>query len=203
MTAKNNSTLILTEKERRTFRLIGLLPLTFFIAQAIHYWRINELGHILWMCNIGNLLLAVGLFLERPTMIRVATLWMIPGLAVWFVYVVLAWGVFLTSTMAHVGGFVVAIFVLRRIGIDQRSWFYALLWYLGVQFLSRLFTSRELNVNVSHMVEAGWQQTFRSYWTFWLVLTVGTAIVLWLSGLLLRVLWPAERNLRFSEIASS
>ncbi len=45
------------------FRLIGLLPLTFFLAQAIHYWRVGGMGNLLWMCNVGNLLLSVGLFL--------------------------------------------------------------------------------------------------------------------------------------------
>src|SRR5688572_5584435 len=88
------------------FRLLGILPLVFFLFQGIHYWRIGELGHTLWMCNIGNLVLAIGLFLSNTTLIRVAALWMIPGLAVWFTYVVLPWGVFLSSTLAHVGGFV-------------------------------------------------------------------------------------------------
>jgi hypothetical protein len=191
------------ERDRLTFRILGLLPLAFFIAQGVHYWRINELGHMLWMCNIGNLILALGLFLERPALIRVAALWMIPGLVVWFVYVVLAWGVFLTSTMAHVGGLVVAMFALKRIGMDQLSWLYALLWYLGIQVLSRFFTPRELNVNVAHTIEGGWQQTFSSYWTFWLVLTLSTAVVLWAIGLMLRLLWPAEKTLNLSEVSTS
>src|SRR4030095_15359618 len=62
-------------------RLLGFFPLFFFLAQAIHYWRISELGHMLWMCNIGNLLLAIGLFLNRPLLTRVAVIWLIPGLA--------------------------------------------------------------------------------------------------------------------------
>ena len=187
------------DRDRLTFRLLGLLPLAFFLFQVVHYWRINELGHVLWMCNIGNLLLAIGLFLERPVIIRMAALWMIPGLVVWFIYVVLTWGVFLTSTLAHVGGFVVAMFALRRVGMDQISWLYALVWYFAVQFLCRFITPRELNVNVAHAVEAGWQQTFSSYWTFWLVLSLGTAVILWGLGLLMRSIWPAERAFQLSE----
>ena len=75
---------------RTRLRLIGVLPLIFFLAQAIHYWRINELGHMLWMCNIGNLILALGLFFEKPVVIRLSAIWMAPGLVVWFIYVVLA-----------------------------------------------------------------------------------------------------------------
>src|SRR5882762_6015889 len=74
----------LTTKELRP---LGILPLAFFCAQAIHYWQINEIGQMLWMCNVGNLLLALGLFLEEAIMIRVAVIWIIPGLAVWFLFI--------------------------------------------------------------------------------------------------------------------
>jgi hypothetical protein len=72
-------------------RLLGFLPLVFFLAQGVHYWRSNELGHMLWMCNIGNLILALGLFFNNPVVVRLAAIWMLPGILVWFVYVVLTW----------------------------------------------------------------------------------------------------------------
>ena len=68
------------------FRLIGLLPLTFFLAQAIHYWRVGGMGNLLWMCNVGNLLLSVGLFLNHRELIRAAAIWTIPGLGIWARY---------------------------------------------------------------------------------------------------------------------
>jgi hypothetical protein len=172
-------------------RLLGLLPLLFFLAQGVHYWRINQLGHMLWMCNIGNLVLALGLFFEKPLLVRVAAIWTIPGLIVWFFYVVLAWGVFITSTLAHVGGIAVAAYALKTYRMDRNSWRYAFGWLLIVQLLSRFATAPELNVNVAHAVQPGWERTFPSYWMFWLTLTLATAVVLWLSGLLWRALWPA------------
>ena len=176
------------------FRLMGLLPLAFFLAQGAHYWRINELGHMLWMCNIGNLVLAIGLFLNNALFIRVAVIWMFPGLMVWALYVALAWGMFLSSTLAHVGGLIVGIAALRRVGMDRTGWRYALGWYLVVQFLSRVLTPANLNVNVAHYVEPGWQQTFDTYWKFWLVLTLLTAIVLWIIGTALHRIWPIQRT---------
>jgi len=177
------------------FRLLGFLPLTFFLAQAIHYWRLpdGEIGHMLWMCNIGNLILAFGLFFQRSMLIRVAALWMVPGLVVWFVYVVAAWGVFFSSTLAHVGGFIVGLIALRRVGMDQHGWLYAFVWYLAVQLLSKLLTRADLNVNVAHGIDPGWRNTFASYWKFWLVLTLSVAAILWLLGLLLRLLWPNQK----------
>ena len=177
---------------RTRMRLLGLLPLTFFLAQGVHYWRIDQLGHMLWLCNIGNLLLAMGLFLEKPLVVRLAAIWMIPGLLVWFIYVVLAWGVFLTSTLAHVGGLIVAMFALRSYRMDRTAWRWAFGWYLVVQLLSRFVTPPDLNVNLAHTIQPGWESAFESYWIFWLTLTLVAAVVLWLSGLLLRSIWPAS-----------
>lgn len=178
------------EQNNYRFRLLGFLPLIFFFAQAFHYWRVNELGNMLWMCNIGNLLLALGLFLRRPLLVRVAVLWMVPGLIVWFVYVVLAWGIFLSSTLAHVGGFAVGMFALRRVRMDRVSWLYALGWYFLLQLVSRLFTAAALNVNVAHNVDSGWQQIFNSYWKFWLVLLLVAIALLGGLNLLFYKLWP-------------
>lgn len=178
----------------QNFRLLGLLPLMFFLAQALHYWRTNEpvqLAHMLWTCNVGNLLLAVGLLGNKPSLIRVATLWILPGFVIWFVFVVLPWGVFLSSVLAHLGGSVVALIALRKIGMDRRSWLYAFAGYLLIQLISRLVTPADLNVNVSHKVYEGFESTFNSYWKFWLVTTGLTALILWGQAKLLRMLWPA------------
>jgi hypothetical protein len=176
---------------RTRLRLLGLLPLIFFLAQGVHYWKINQLGHMLWMCNVGNLLLALGLFLEKPLVIRLSAIWMIPGLIIWFLYVVLAWGVFLTSTLAHVGGLIVALIALSKVRMDRSAWRWAFGWYLVIQMLSRFVTPRDLNVNLAHAIQPGWERTFPSYWLFWLALTLFTAVVLWLSALLFWSIWPA------------
>jgi hypothetical protein len=194
------------QRGARQLRLLGFLPLTFFTAQAIHYWQIKQLGHMLWMCNIGNLLLALGLFLEAPILIRVAVIWMVPGVVVWFLYVVPTWGMLLTgsfsyaeafgvisSTLAHVGGFAAGIAVLRRVGMDARGWFYAFIWYFVVQLFSRLVTPPQMNVNLSHSIQPGWEQTFNTYWRFWLVLTVLVGVALWTLGIILKTLCPASR----------
>jgi len=186
-------------------RLLALFPLAFFTAQAIHYLQINQLGHMLWMCNIGNLLLALGLFLGEAMLIRVAVIWMVPGVAVWFAYVVPTWGALLSggfsyvqlfgvlsSTLAHLGGCAVGIAVLRRVGMDGRAWLYAYIWYFCVQLLSRLISPAEMNVNLAHAIQPGWEQTFSSYLKFWLVLSLLVGICLWVLGLILKWLWPAS-----------
>ncbi len=174
------------------FRLLGLLPLTFFLAQVVHYWRYGGMGHLAWMCNIGNLLLAIGIFLDHRELIRAAAIWTIPGLGVWFWYVWLNGDTAVSSTLAHVGGIVVGLFVLRRVRMDRIAWFYAFVWYLFMQIVSRLVTSPELNVNVAHRIQAGWEGAFGSFWKFWLVMTIVVAVGLWGIGLVLSWIWPAR-----------
>jgi len=172
------------------FRLLGFLPLIFFLAQTIHYWRYGGTGNLLWMCNVGNLLLAIGLFLYHRELIRAAAIWTIPGLGVWFWYVWLRGDTALSSTLAHVGGLIVALIALRRVRMDRTAWLYAFAWYLFLQLVSRLTTAPDLNVNVAHHIQTGWESAFGSFWKFWLVMTAVVAVGLWLIGKILSLVWP-------------
>jgi len=182
------------------FRLLGVLPLSFFLAQTVHYWQINQLGHLLWMCNVGNLLLAAGLFLNQPRLIRVAVVWSVPGLFIWCRYVVMEWFGYArldwwavsASTMAHIGGLVVGLVALQRVRLDRLTWLYAFGWYLAIQFISRLTTPPSLNVNVSHYIYAGWEPEFQSYFKFWVALTLVVGACLWLLTWGFSKLWPCQ-----------
>ena len=186
-------------------RLLGFLPLAYFLAQAIHYWQINELGHTLWMCNIGNLMLAAGIFLQQRMLIRVSVMWMVPGLVVWTIYVVPTWGTLirgeysgaqlfgvLSSSLAHLGGLSTGLVILRKVRMDRWAWIYAFVWYLAMQIVSRLFTPAGMNVNLSHRIQDGFEGAFGSYWKFWLLLTFLVALFAWLLCYGFRRLWPAE-----------
>jgi hypothetical protein len=174
------------------FRLIGLLPLIFFLAQTIHYWRVGGMGNLLWMCNIGNLVLAAGLFLGHRELIRAAAIWTIPGLAIWIRYVLFEYDFVVSSALAHVGGIIVALIVLRRVRMDRMAWVYAFVWYLFMQIASRLVTDPRLNVNVAHRIQTGWENAFSSYWKFWIVMTTLVASCLWVIGIVLSWIWPAR-----------
>jgi hypothetical protein len=174
------------------FRLFGLLPLTFFLAQLVHYWRVGGMGNLFWMCNVGNLLLALGIFLNHRELIRAAAIWTIPGLLLWVRYVLFDYDFVVSSALAHVGGIIVALIVLSRVRMDRIAWVYAFVWYLFMQLVSRQATDPRLNVNVAHRIQTGWEQAFSSYWKFWVVMTVLTAFCLWAIGLTLSWIWPAR-----------
>jgi len=171
-------------------RLIGFLPLIFFLGQVIHYWRFGGLGNLAWMCNVGNLLLAIGLFLNHKELIRASAIWTVPGLGVWICYVGLGGGP--SSAIAHLGGIIVGLFVLSYVRMDRIAWLYAFAWYLFVQVVSRNLTTPHLNVNVVYRIQPGWENAFGSFWKFWLVMTLAVAVALWLIGFVLSWIWPAR-----------
>lgn len=175
-------------------RLLGILPLLFFLAQGVHYSRIHQLGNMLWMCNLGSLVLALGLFFEKPLVVRIAAIWTVPGIFMWFFFYVVSWGVYFASVLVHVGGLIVAAIALKTYRMDRNSWLYAFGWSLLLQLISRFVTAPDLNVNVAHAVQPGFERTFPSYWMFWLAMTLVSAVVLWLSGLLWRTVWPAVES---------
>src|SRR4051812_19679264 len=146
------------------------------------------------MCNVGNLLLAIGLFLNHKELIRASAIWTIPGLAVWILYVGPGGG--WSSALAHIGGIIVGCFVLSQVRMDRIAWVYAFAWYLFMQVLSRLITLPDLNVNVVYRIQPGWEGAFSSFWKFWLVMTLLVAIALWLTGLVLSLIWPRKIGIR-------
>src|SRR5438034_9630371 len=95
------------------FRLLGFLPLIFFLVEVVRYARYGGLGNLDWMCNVGNLLLAAGLFLNHRELIRAAAIWTIPGLGIWFWFVWLNGSTAFSSTLAHIGGIIIGMLVLR------------------------------------------------------------------------------------------
>jgi hypothetical protein len=174
------------------FRLIGLLPLTFFLAQALHYWRVGGAGNLLWMCNVGNLLLATGLFLNQREVIRAAAIWTIPGLGIWIRYVLFEYDFVIASALAHVGGIIVGLIVLRRVRVNRFAWVYAFVWYLFLQIISRAATDPLLNVNVAQRIQTGWEQAFSSFGKFWIVMTLLVVFCLWAIGMVLSWIWPVD-----------
>jgi hypothetical protein len=174
------------------YRLLGVLPLIFFLVQTIHYWRYGGVGNLLWMCNAGNVLLGIGLLVGHREMIRAAAIWTVPGLGIWVKYVLLASGFYFSTTLAHVGGIAVGLIALQRVRMDRIAWLYAFGWYLLTQLAARLFAPADLNVNVADHVQAGWETTFVSYWKFWIVMSLAVAAVLWAIGFGLSLVWPTR-----------
>jgi hypothetical protein len=105
-------------------------------------------------------------------------------------------GVVFASVLAHVGGLLVGLVALRRVGVDRYAWVYGLGWYFVVQLTSRFSTRYDFNVNASQKIYPGWDHTFHAYWKFWLVMSLLVAAMLWIITLVLNKLWPSRLEAR-------
>ncbi|MES0489259.1 MAG: hypothetical protein ABUK01_04655, partial [Leptospirales bacterium] len=63
----------------------------------------------------------------------------------------------LYSIISHVGAVAAALYGVFKLKIEKNSWFHALIFFIMLQFLSRLITPPELNINVSHTIWRGWE----------------------------------------------
>ena len=168
-----------TPIEGNRFRRLGILPLVFFLARVIEYAVVAKTPEqILWCCHISNLLLAIGMFLANPFLIRVAVFWLILGLPPWAMDMVMTGLVTPVSLLSHGGGFVLAILAIRHVGAKPRSWLPSLLYFLILQQVTRLVTAPTpyTNVNVAHFAYGPWKDLFAKYWTYWAVNTALTTL---------------------------
>ncbi len=179
------------------FRLLGFLPLCFYIARAIEYIIVARTPEqMLWSCHVSNLMLAAGLFMGNPFLIRVASFWQILGVPPWILATTMehAWlkPVTLISIFSHVGGCVVAIIAIRRVGAKRGSWIPSLVYFVILQQVTRLLTvpGPYTNVNVAHFAYGPMKDWFASYWTYWLANTSAVALTLIVIEFILLRLFP-------------
>lgn len=175
------------------FRLLGILPLTFFLARVIEYVVVAKTPEqILWSCHISNLLLAIGMFWAKPWLIRVAVFWLILGVPPWVIDMVVSRLVTPVSIFSHLGGGVMAIVAIKRVRARRGSWLPSLGYFLVLQQLTRLVTvpGPYTNVNVAHFAYGPWQGLFDSYWKYWVVNTALAAATLWVIDWVLAKIFP-------------
>jgi hypothetical protein len=177
------------------FRLLGLVPLAIYLAHFRYNWSLGNPGNGLWMCHVSNLSLAFGLMLAQPVLIRLAVLWIIPGIPLWIMDMMRTGQMPAVTFFSHIGGLAVGLVALARVRGDRWAWLYGIGCYLVVQHLCRLVTRPELNVNVAHTMYYGWDRFFSSYWQYWVFTTATATAILWaVNQALYRLVPPVKVN---------
>jgi hypothetical protein len=192
-----NEAILVPPWQTLRFRLLGFLPLCFFLARAVEYMIVAKTPEqMLWSCHISNLMLAAGLFMGAPILIRVAVFWQILGVPPWILATTMemAWlkPVTLVSIFSHVGGVIVAIVAIRRVGAKRGSWIPSLIYFVILQQITRLLTDPGpyTNVNVAHFAYGPMKEWFASYWTYLVANTSAVALTLIIIEFVLLRLFP-------------
>jgi hypothetical protein len=183
------------------FRFVGFLPFTFFLAQIYRYYP-DGLSNMLWMCNINNLLLAIGLWFRIDWLIRLTAIWTIPGVVIWVLFDVLISHIVLSSFLAHICTFFVAFYTLSKIGASRQMALHAIIWHFVLQLSCRFITPPEFNVNVAHSVHGGLNKAFDAYWKFWLTSLVVVIIGMFILQWILLKIFPEKTQNQSYETAS-
>jgi hypothetical protein len=179
------------------FRLLGVLPLAFFLARAIQYvYFAKTPEQILWSCHISNLMLAIGIFLANPFLIRISAFWQILGLPPWIVDMVMSGLITPISIFTHLGGCVMAFVALWQARAKLWSWVPSLIYFLVLQQITRLLTEPTIytNVNVAHFAYGPWKDLFSSYWKYLLVNTAILAAGMLIIDYVLSKLFPLRQK---------
>lgn len=158
-------------------RVLGWLALACWAVRAAAVLHADKPLNLLWACNCAALAVAAGLLARSATAVAVGVLWLSIGIPLWLLDTALGAPLEPTSILPHVGGLVLGLAGLRRLGLPAGSWRRACLALLALQQFCRWTTPFRENVNVSTMVWPGWEKTFPSYPVFWAALFALAAVV--------------------------
>ncbi|MBK6880713.1 MAG: hypothetical protein IPN65_04305 [Elusimicrobia bacterium] len=172
-------------------RALGVLPLLFFISMALFHVKKGRWGDAFWMCHASNLLLAVGLFFEKPTMVAMALPWLLFGIPLWLGEAVRIRRIIPLSVVTHWGGALVAFYAAHRWGAGSDWWWKSLIFALAVQGITRWATPAVWNINAAHGVYDVAKGVFKSFLSFWIFCIGLTAILLWATEKVLTLFFPA------------
>ncbi|MGH9800269.1 MAG: hypothetical protein ACRD82_07880 [Blastocatellia bacterium] len=102
--------------------------------------------------------------------------------------------VWVASVVSHLGGFLLAIYAIRKVRATGNSWLPALIWFLFWQLVTRYTTAPELNVNIAHAPYESCKSWFSSYWQFWPVGAAVSGLMVWIVETVLVKIYPLKET---------
>lgn len=157
-------------------RLWGFLPLLLFGLKCWQYRNPADVGQLLWFCNAANLVLAVAIFARSGNAVFVCSALLLVGLPIWVFDVIVTGDFHVFSVFTHVASPLLGVLVARQMGASRHVIWQALIFYLLLQLLARLFTPAAFNINVAFDVYAPVKQLFPNFWIYSLANLLGLSV---------------------------
>jgi hypothetical protein len=145
---------------------------------ALHKHEIGLLDEMLWACHVASLLIAVGIFFRKLTLVAVGTLFHAAvGLPAYALDVITLGQTTATSVLVHVLPPLAGAFTLKH----QAPWpgivaHLTTAFYFALILAARLFTEPRLNVNLAFAPWSALEETPWA-WTGWLANTAYVIVV--------------------------
>ena len=167
-------------------RLLGLAAIACYVLHAIELLFRGQPYDLLWGCHVAVLLVAAGLLSNNASLNAIGLLWSCFGLPLWLIYVFTDNDFMLTSTLTHVGAFIIGIYGVRRMGIPRGVAWKAVGAYLALWALTRVVTPESANVNLAFSVWPGWENRFPTYPIYFVTLLASGTLTFAISEMLFR-----------------
>ena len=144
-------------------RLLGLLPLSFFVIHGSRHVAAGHAYELFWACTTASLLIGLGILTDTRRLTASAVLWLPIGNVMWIYDAVHTGLIMWTSLLTHVGTMLIALWSLRSQGFPRGSFVTATLLGMLLQLISHYVTPYQSNVNVSQFIYPGSESLFPSY----------------------------------------
>lgn len=131
--------------EQHTIALLSVLAWGWHAMDSV---RQNQPWDLLWMCNLGGLLLAAGWAARSPRTVAVAASWMALGVPLWALDLAAGAETRPSSVLSHLGGLALSGYAVYRLGWPRLTALPASLSLAALMVLCRLFTPEAGNVNL-------------------------------------------------------
>jgi len=133
-------------------RWLGALGIAFYAGHAGRRALLGHPEHLLWMCHVAALLVATGLLAEAAVLNAVGTQWLVTGVPLWLADLAAGGEFFPTSVLSHVGGLLLGLVGLRRLGVPRGTWWKSAVLLAALTLLTRALTPASENVNLGFSV---------------------------------------------------
>jgi hypothetical protein len=175
-------------------RWIGLLGVAFYVGHAAYYLHAGLPQNLLWGCHIASLLIAAGWILRSPATNGVGVLWLVYGVPMWLLFLATGGEFLPTTLLTHVGGTALGLWGLRWLGLPRGTWWKATAGLVALALLTRAIAPAEDNVNLAFAVQAGWEDSFRSFAVYAALVNGGGALVFFVGELILKRFVPEPES---------
>lgn len=142
---------------------LGLAALGCYAIHAGFHIINGRPEETLWMCHLGAALVGAGLLGSSAITNGIGALFLCLGTPLWVMYLAGGGEFYPTSCFPHLGGLVIGLYGVRRLGLPPGTWWKAAAALITLIVVCRLVTPERANVNVAFAIYPGWEKFFPSH----------------------------------------
>ena len=131
---------------------LGLVGVIFFTMHAGYHIVRGRPENALWMCHLAALGVGLALIGGWAPLNAIGVLWLAVGVPLWVIDLARGGEFFPTSILTHLGGLVLGLIGLSRLGVPPGVWAAALSALFVLVLVCRVATPAQADVNLAFTI---------------------------------------------------